>query len=654
VGSLGIILLLFALHPTQALRVVALGGLAAAAVGVLEIRLRRSRTWLAGLLMLMAGVATLPGSWLELRMSEYKELSQLLRVPETRVLAERSSPLGLLTVIESGRIPLRHAPGLSMNAPGEPPPQLGILTDGDSLSALVHYDGRRATLEYLDWQSSALSYHLAVPQRVLILGAGGGSAILQALYQGAEEVDAVELDQNMTALLTRDFREFSGWELLQDRVRLHIAEARAFVAANPAHYDLIQVSLVDSANAASAGVYALSESYLYTVEAVQAYLRHLRPDGYLSITRWVHLPPRDGLKLLGTAVEALRAAAVPDPGSRLVMIRGWNTSTLVVKRGPFLETEIERLRRFCQERSFDTVWYPGMRPEEANNYNRLARPYFHQAAQALLGNRPENFIERYKFQIAPASDDRPYYFNFFRWAALPEILELWGQGGMPLLELGYPVLLLTLAQALLASLVLILLPLALLRRRSGPAGPPSYTWRVAGYFLALGLAFLFLEIAFIQKFILFLGHPLYAVSVVLCGFLVFSGLGSRFAGRLQGGREGSGVLASVTALIGLAILYLWALPELFTRWMAVADPLKIGISLALIAPLAFVMGMPFPLGLSRVAERASELVPWAWGVNGCASLISAVLATLLAIHLGFSLVVLAAVALYALAAAIKP
>ena len=616
--------------------------------------MRRRWVWLGGLLVLGGGLVLLPGTWLVLQISDYKELSQYLRVPGTRVLVQRSSPLGLVDVIESRRIPLRHAPGLSLNALTEPPEQLGILTDGDSLSALTRYEGKTAPLAYLDWQSSALPYHLGSPQRVLVLGAGGGSEVLQAVYHGAAKTDAVELDPNVADLLTGELREFSGWEYLQDRVSLHIADARAFVAARPERYDLIQVSLVDSAGAASAGVYALSESYLYTVEALQGYLRHLAPGGYLSVTRWVKLPPRDGLKLFATAVAALRAEGIADPGGRLLMIRGWSTSTLVLKQGRVSAAEVQRLQSFCRERSFDLVWYPGMPATQANVYNRLSQPYFHQAAVALLGEHPEAFIEEYKFQIAPASDDKPYYFNFFRWAALPEILSLWGRGGMPLLELGYPVLLLTLAQAVLASLVLILLPLAVLRRRFGQAPPAGYSWRVAGYFLALGLAFLFLEIAFIQKFILFLGHPLYAVSVVLSGFLVFSGLGSRFAGRLEGLPQGRGVVWSVAGLIAVAVLYLWGLAPLFGYWMALPDPLKITVSLALIAPLAFAMGMPFPLGLSRVAERAPELVPWAWGINGCASLISAVLATLLAIHLGFSLVVLVALGLYALAVLIRP
>ena len=569
------------------------------------------------------------------------------------MLAERSSPLGLVTLIESPRVPLRQAPGLSLASPASPPEQLGLLSDGDALSPIDRYDGRREELTYLDWLTSALPYHLTEPGRVLVLGAGGGSGVLQAVYHGVERIDAVELNPQVAQLVTGEYADFSGWKRLQNRVSLHIAEARGFVAASPERWDLIQVALLDAAGAASAGVYALSESYLYTLEALREYLAHLTPGGWLAITLWVQLPPRDGVKLLASAVRALRAQGITDPGARLLMIRGWSTSTLLVRNGPVTPAELERLRAFNTERSFDLVWYPGMAVDEANRHHRLAAPYFHQAARALLAGPEQalDFIEQYKFMLEPATDDRPYYFNFFRWRSLPEILGLWGQGGLPLLELGYPVLTATLVQALLASLVLILLPLALLRRGE-PAAGGAYSGRVAIYFLAIGLAFLMLEIAFIQRFILFLSHPLYAVAVVLCGFLLFSGLGSRFAGGLPDRRRG--ILAALSILAAVALAYLWLLPPLFQALIAVPDLLKIALALALIAPLAFPMGMPFPLALSNVSARAPGLVPWAWAINGCASLVSAVLATLLAIHFGFTLVVLGALGLYLLAALSHP
>jgi len=245
-----------------------------------------------------------------------------------------------------------------------------------------------------------------------------------------------------------------------------------------------------------------------------------------------------------------------------------------------------------------------------------------------------------------------YFFNFFKWSTLPELMSLYRQGGFSLLELGYPVLILTLLQALLASLALILLPLRFLKREQRKTRR-NYAWRVVAYFIAVGLAFLFIEIAFIQKFILFLAHPIYAISVVLCGFLIFSGVGSHYAGRLLDNRSRPSLRPIVLILGLISLSYLWLLPQLFNVLSVLPDMVKVMISLLLIAPLAFCMGMPFPLGLAQVAQHAPHLVPWAWGVNGCASLISAILATLLAVHFGFSWVVLLAIGLYGCAALLE-
>jgi hypothetical protein len=288
----------------------------------------------------------------------------------------------------------------------------------------------------------------------------------------------------------------------------------------------------------------------------------------------------------------------------------------------------------------------------------LARPEFHEGALALLGADREAFIERYKFSIVPATDDRPYFFHFFKWRTLPELLALKARGGLPLLEWGYPVLLATLLQALAASALLILLPLgALARRTRDDAAPAISAVRVALYFVAIGFAFMFVEIAFIQRFLLLLSHPLYAVAVVLCSFLLFAGIGSRYSGRLR--TDAATALrrpatAAVAAIGAISLLYLVVLPPLFRQLMPLPDALKIVLAIALIAPLAFAMGMPFPLGLARTAGGAPALVPWAWGVNGCASVVAAILASLLAIHAGFAAVVVLAVLLYALAAAAFP
>ena len=485
------------------------------------------------------------------------------------------------------------------------------------------------------------------------LGAGGGADVLLALYHGAGAIDAVELNPQVVALVARDFADYAGNPYAAHGVRVHTAEARRFVARSAESYDVIQVALLDSFNASAAGVHALNESNLYTVEALEAFLAQLAPDGYLAITRWIKLPPRDALKLFATAVAALEGRGVARPAERLALIRSWKTATLLVKNGSMSATDIASITRFAEARGFDLAYAPGIQRSQVNRYNILERPYLFDGARALLGEDRGAFITDYKFDIAPATDDRPYFFHFFKWRPVPELLALGGRSGLPLVEWGYVVLIATLAQAALISAGLILLPLAV-RRRQSPARGRA---RVFAYFLALGLGFLFIEMAFIQRMTLFLGHPLYAVAVVLGAFLVFAGLGSGYAARFaehEAARARPPMALAAGAVALLAVLTLVLLPPLFDILQAAPASARIAVAIALIAPLAFCMGLPFPLGLARLAAYAPEWVPWAWGINGCASVLSAVLATLLAIHFGFTVVVGLAALLYALAAGLPP
>ncbi|MGD8743310.1 MAG: hypothetical protein PVH46_07785 [Granulosicoccaceae bacterium] len=657
-GSLGIVLLLFVFMPATSLQIISALSLAAAAVACRELRdstatIRPAgKQWLLVLLVLLPILPFLaPKSWTAPVISPYKGLQQALQISGTQIIAEHSSPLGLLSVIESRHVPLRHAPGLSIHATTEPPPQLGVFTDGDAMTAITRDTGKREDFVYLDQLTWALPYHLGRPQRVLVLGAGGGSDVMQALYHGARHIDAVELNPQMASLVSRDYASFAGHLYEQPAVKLHLAEARGFVAGSADRYDLIQLAMLDAFAASSAGLYALSENYVYTVEALKEYLAHLRPGGYLVLSRWIKLPPRDTLKLFATSIEALKRSGVDSPEQQLILIRGWQTSTLLIKNGPVTAAELSTLREFCSARAFDVAYYPGMPANEANRYNILQQPYFYQAARALSGSESETFLKDYKFDLQPSTDDRPYFFKFFKWQALPEILALRSQGGLPLLESGYLILAATLLQATLVSVVLILLPLWFFRRRALQAQGSTSRTKVLIYFFAIGLSFLFLEIAFIQKFILFLSHPLYAVAVVLTAFLVFAGLGSGYAKRLRSrhGSHRSAILA-VTAIILLGVIYILLLDPVFATLRGLADPVKVAIAIGLIAPLSFSMGMPFPLALTDVGVGAPGLIPWAWAVNGCASVISAMLATLLAIHFGFTVVVILALILYGIAA----
>ena len=587
----------------------------------------------------------LPAAWTELAVSPYKGLSQQMRIHGSRIVEEKSSPLALLTVVENSVVPFRYAPGLSLTAESEPPAQMGIFMDGDSLNVITRFPENITDLAYLDKLATALPYHLHKPQHILILGAGGGADILQSLYFKAANITAVELNPQVVQLV-RKRSEFSGNLLDRKNVRLHIGEARSFVSGSSREFDLIQVPMLDSYSGSAAGLYALNENYLYTVEAVKEYINHLAPAGYLGMSRWVKLPPRDSLKLFATAVEALKKLGIEAYASHLVMIRSWQSAFLLVKKRPFSLEEISLVQNFCRERLFDLVYYPGMERQEANRFNILHQPYFYDGAVSLLGEDAAGFTARYKFNILPGTDDRPYFANYFKWQTLPEILKLRGQGGMVLLESGYLVLVITLLQAIAASLVLVLLPV--LARPNGSA--PETGWsraRIAAYFLAIGLGFLFLEIAFIQKFILYLGHPLYAAAVVLAVFLVFAGIGSQYGQAKQ-----IDVKWPVAFIIILGTVDLLMANFLFDAFNWLPVFMKIVVAVLMLGPLAFCMGMPFPLALTEVGADVPDQIPWAWAVNGCASVIAAVLATLLAVHFGFTAVVLAALVLYGLAASV--
>jgi SAM-dependent methyltransferase len=644
-GAIVVLALLFVLEPQQALVLLSALGLTASVVTTPAFRPFRWRLRGLQMVWLVALVALAPAGRIELHISEFKGLSQALRVIETRVLEQSSSPLGLLTVVESPAVPFRHAPGLSFAAKHLPPDQLGIFTDGDSISVITRFQGDIEELAWLDDVTAALPYYLLKNPDVLVLGAGAGLDVLLALRHGATHIDAVELNPAVTKLVNNRFREYSGALFDDERVTLHIREARGFVARSSKSYDLIQLALTGSFAASGAGVQALNENHLYTVEAMRQYLQRLRPGGMLAITHWLKLPPRESLKLVATLAEAIRQSGVDNPDQRIAVIRNWNTATLLAKNGEFGPAEAGAITEFAHARFFDTAYYPGIQPGQANRFNRLDSAWLHDGAIALLGEQSDQFMNDYKFHLEPANDDSPYFHHFFEWRVLPEVLELRERGGAGLIEWSYLVLVATLVQALAAGLVLILLPLASVRRQRAVGAE----WRMGTYFFLLGLAFLFVEMAFIQKFTLFLSHPLFSVAVVLAGFLVFAGLGSGYSEKFASFTARYGFLpvrAAVGFMVSLGLAYLLGLPWLFEQFMGQPDAVRILLSLALIAPLAFFMGMPFPLGLKQLAVDCPEFIPWAWGINGFASVLSTSLALLLALKAGFTAVLLLALLLY--------
>lgn len=613
-----------------------------AAAGALAVWGGGRRPGRRPLLALCVVVVALSGFGItgELRISSFKPLPQALKVTGAELVETRSGPLGMVSAVENREVPFRSAPGLSLMARAHVPEQVPLFVDAGGPIPIVRHDASAPPPAYLADLTSALAYRLLERPRVLVLGAGGGAAVLQALGAGARSVDAVELQPHVVGMVRSRYRDFSGEVYEHPQVSVHVADPRAFVEASVDQFDLVQIMALGSS---IAGLHALEAQRLLTVESVRAVLSRLSTNGIAAFTVRTRLPPRDGVRLLATVLDALEDGSIGSPGDHIAWIRSWSTTTLAVGRSPLSGAQVDAVRRFAGARAFDLIHVPGIGPGEVNRFNVLDRPYFHEAAQRLLGGQGGAFVRGYKFDIRPATDDRPYFSSFFRWAHAPEILALSRQGGIGLLDVGYLVLPAALFQAVVASAALILLPLLALRGERGGAR----RWSALAGFFCIGLAFLLIEIAFIGRFTIILSHPVHALVVVLAGFLLFAGAGSRMSARRG---SGASITGPVIGIAAIAATYALAWPFLTSALVGAHPAVKSGVALALIAPLATLMGMPFPRALARLNAIDPSLLPWAWGINGCASVIGAVLATLVAIHHGHTVVILAGVVLYAAAA----
>ena len=637
-GAAGSVGLLYLVPAERALDFVCgLGAVAGAlAVWGAGSRSRPALLLLCGVVVALAGF----GVTGELRISPFKPLPRALAVTGAELVETRSGPLGMVSAVENRVVPLRSAPGLSLLAGAPVPEQVALFVDADGPLAIVRHDAPSPPPAYLEDLTSALPYRLVETPRVLVLGAGGGAAVLQALGAGAESVDAVELQPHVVEMVRSRYRDFSGGVYERPEVRIHIAAPRAFIEASEDEFDVIQVIAIGSS---IAGLHALEAQRLLTVESVRAVLSRLSAGGVAAFTVRARLPPRDGVRLLATVLDALEAESTGPPGDHVGWIRSWSTTTLVVGRSPLSGAQVDAVRAFAGARAFDLVHLPGIAADEANRFNLLDHPYFHEAALRLFGGQYEAFARDYKFDVRPATDDRPYFSSFFRWSHALEILQLSRQGGIGLLDVGYLALPAALVQAVAASAALILLPLLALRGQRGGAR----RWPALAGFFCIGLAFLMIEIAYIGRFTIILDHPVHALVVVLAGFLLFAGVGS----YLSAGRgAGASITCPVVGIAALATAYAFLSPHLNTVLVGASPAAKIGAAFALIAPLATLMGMPFPRALARLNAVDPSLLPWAWGINGCASVIGAVLATLVAVHHGHTVVILSGVALYAMAA----
>jgi len=584
-----------------------------------------------------------------------KALPMTMTFPDAKVEAEREGPLGLIHVVGSSLI--REVPGLSLNyglhgkgQEGILPSQKTIFSDGDALSTITRFNGDLTEMEHLDFTTMALPYHVRPLKKVLVIGAGGGTDVLLALKEKASSVAALESNAQVGELMTGPFAGFSGHLYSRPEVQLLIQEARQFLHGTENRFDLIQLSLLDSFGGSAAGLYSAAESYLYTTEAFGLYLSRLSDSGILAVTRWLKLPPRDSLRVFATALSALREAGISKkPEEHIVLIRSWKTSTLLVSRAPFMAGEIEKVRAFSDRRSFDVDYFSGMREDVANRYDVQKEATSFKGATSLAGSESESFLKTYLFDVSPTTDDRPYFSHFFRWDKAWALLQQLRKEFLPFVEIGYVLIVATLVQAVVAGGALILVPLLGLRRAGEWAKGGLSARAVLGtlcYFGFIGFAFMFLEMALLPKYILLLSHPIYSTAVVLGAVLVFAGFGSLSVRHV----ESKSLWVAVTCVCAWVLIQALVEERVFGWAFGWSFGGRLALTVVMVGSLSFFLGWPFPVGLRETSFRHPSLVPWAWGMNGCASVIGAVLGKMISMSVGLRMTMVVAALLYLLSA----
>jgi hypothetical protein len=622
-GATGAALALFRFMPGDILRMIAVCGFLAS--GLAAAQSRRPIRW--GLVLVACGAALallLPRSWTAARPSQYKALSLASQRSGVTVLQERPGLHGVMTLLASSRIPFRVAPGLSPYCESEIPEQVMAFVNGEQYGALPRRGTVTESPAFWECLPTHLGYLLLDRPRVLVGGAVRGLGVYEACGHEVARVTGLERSRALLDLLRDPFT--ANPEQNGPSLSLRTGSLRTHLARTDRRYDLMQMFAPCSGGAAL-GASSIEEGFTCTVQGMASAYGSLLQGGLLMMTHRLARPPNTGLKLAATVRRVLKEQGVEQAKRHVSLIATPGTFTLLLKKGEFGSVERDRIRTFCSRQGFE-VLYPGSGGKKGSTLQR--------GTKALLGENPQAFLRDYPYHIRPATDGSPYFSRFFRWRSLPELFRLRGRGGASLIQWGYLILLATLLQAAIAGGALILLPLVALRRSGEP-------WRHKGKavlaFIGLGLGFLFAEIAFIQRLSLFLGDPVLAASVTLASFLVFAGAGSWLSRFFGPGRAIAGACLAIPVLAA-TLLHPALMP------LGLQLPWKLLLSVAVCAVPAFFMGMPLPLGLEMVNRQAPRWIPWAWGINGCASVLAPVLATLIGVHYGFAALLTAVCLLY--------
>jgi predicted membrane-bound spermidine synthase len=517
-----------------------------------------------------------------------------------------------------------------------------IQIDADAATGIVSNAPDLAAHEFQQNAIGALAYRLKHGADVLIIGPGGGSDVMAALVSGERNITAVEVNPIIARdVMSRDpFRSFSGGIYEQPGVKLAVDEGRSFIRSSPAKYDIIQATMVDTWAATTAGAFALTENNLYTVEAFEDYAGHLNDDGILTMTRWYFEPPAQLLRLVAITRKMMSDLGISDPSRHIMIVRDASTgddrtpATFLFKKSPFTDDEIANIQSLARTVGFQLLYSPSDPPD--NIFTRV-----------IQSPDPARIWDSLDENVAPTSDNNPFFFNSIRMSRLASAfhgVEEWHKT-----NLGTVILLALLIITSIMVFIFILGPLALARGETF-ATDKAAKLRYLSYFAFLGAGFIIIEVAMIQKFILFLGHPVYSLTVVLFSLLTFSGLGSFLSGRFDDKQLPNTLVRIVGLLVGVVLLYIVLLSPIFYGLVQLPRPFRIIIAVALMAPLAILMGMPMPTGIRILRQQAPEIIPWAWGINGAASVTGSVGALVIALVTGFNQALIVGAVFYVSAA----
>ncbi len=633
-GGLLVLLILGKVYPQS---VPPLAGLLSVAAGLLCMdRKYNSLHLIAGIIAIFAAIFIIrqPG---QIPISQYKGLAQALNLPEAEIIHRKPDIHGLVEVVSSPA--LRFAPALSLSFTGEVPVKKNIFVNGDFYGVIPRYSCGQQN-HILDYTTQALPWAIKKGEKILMINAGEGAPLAHAFSHQPSHVDAIIPNAGVVNMMKTVFSEASGGLFLHDRLHIHTKEARNFLASvSGKHYDMILLPQQD-AFGGNAGINALQENYTMTLESFSLMWEHLADDGLIAVSTWIDYPARTSLKLLSTLVQTLSEKGISNPGQHIAAVRSWGTITYVLKKSPLIREEIKNIREFSTRLYFDPLLLPDIQAEERQRFNTAEdEDFFSYVDNVMAGD--VGFMEEYGFMIQPARDNKPYFSQFLKLKNIPRMAEIYGSGQVPFLELGYLIVLVTLAQSTILALVFIIIPLLRLRKSQKSKGGTLM------YFGALGVGYMFVEIILIQRFVLYFGHPAYAISAVISTMLVASGLGSLTSGKLPAIPR---LPALIGAIIGVMLLaYTFLLTPVLQGTIAGTWPVKIIISLLLIGIPSYFKGMMFPLGLRYISEYDISQTPWAWGINGSFSVISTSLAMLIAVESGFMTVMAIAVSCYLIA-----